>query len=98
MKHQKRNFQKLLIINFVLAFGLLALYIFQVNSVISQVSQIKHYQEKIGILTKEVKNLKIKWALLNNLETLSKEIENLGFVENNDVRYIQVLENQVVTR
>lgn len=78
--------------------GLLLLYIFQINSAISQVSQIKKYQENLELLTKEVKNLKIKWTQLNNLESLSKEIENLGFVKNENVRYIQVLENQIVTR
>ncbi len=78
--------------------GLLLLYIFQINSAISQVSQIKKYQENLEFFTKEVKNLKIKWTQLNNLESLSKEIENLGFVKNENVRYIQVLENQIVTR
>jgi len=78
--------------------GLLLLYIFQINSAVSQVSQIKKYQENLELLTKEVKNLKIKWTQLNNLESLSKGIENLGFVKNENIRYIQVLENQIVTR
>ena len=78
--------------------GLLLLYIFQINSAISQVSQIKKSQENLEFLTKEVKNLKIKWTQLNNLENLSKEIENLGFVKNENIHYIQVLENQIVTR
>jgi cell division protein FtsB len=86
------------IFSFVSIIILLAFYIFQINSVTSEGYLLQNYQKKLNQLRQENKILEINLAQLNSLGSVEKQIERLGFEKVDKVFYIQVLENQIVTK
>lgn len=89
------SFKKLLIFSAVLIISLLALYIFQVNSVVSESYQIQKYQKKITELSEENKILEINSLQLNSLVNIENKVQELGFEKADKIYYIRLLEGQV---
>jgi len=76
----------------------LVFYIFQINTLISENYQIKNYRQKIETLTNENNDLEINSLKINSLENIEAKIKNLGFEKINKIYYIQILENQIVSK
>jgi len=59
---------------------------------------VQVYQRKVGVLSQENKTLEINFSQVNSLSNITNAINNLNFEKAGQVRYIQVLEGQVVTK
>jgi len=86
-----------LILSIALIMSLLAFYIFQITSVISEGYQVQDYQKKISKLSEENKILEINSTKINSLENIENKIQGLGFERINKTHYIQILESSMVT-
>jgi len=60
--------------------------------------QIQIYQQKIEKLKNENKNLEINFLKMNSLEEIENKIKDFGFEKNNKIYYLQILENQMVSK
>jgi len=78
--------------------SLLVFYIFQVNSEISARYLIREYEKKLSEILKENKNLEISSSQVDSLENIAALLENLNFEKSGKIKYIRVLNNQVVSR
>jgi len=87
-----------LILGSILAVLFLAFYIFQINSIIGHTYLIKNYEKQLADLSSENKNLEINSAQAYSLESVEALVKNLNYERIEKVRYIQVLENQVVVK
>lgn len=92
------NLQLISVISFIVTIFLLILYIFQVNTMVRETYLIQGYQRKLGALSQENKTLEIDFSQTNSLANIANAIKSLNFEKADQVRYIQVLEGQVVTK
>ena len=94
----KLNLRFVWIFLFGLSFSLLVFYIFQVNSLTGETYAVKNYQAKITQLTQENKNLEITFSKTSSLSNLENYLKNQNFEKISQVKYIQILESQVVKK
>jgi len=78
--------------------GLLGLYIFQVNVVVSEKYLIQKYEKQISEILKENQNLAINSTKLSSLTKVIKSLEELNFEKIDKIYYIRVLNNQMVAK
>ena len=74
------------------------LYIFQVNTEISDRYLIQDYTKKIAEFSKENKVLEINSAKANSLDKLALMVEPLDFERIDKIHYIKVLTTHAVAR
>lgn len=77
---------------------LLAFYIFQVNSFTQERYSFRNYQRELAGLLAERENLEINFSKFNSLANIEDYLLNQNFEKASRVKYIQILENQVVKR
>ncbi len=91
------NVKFLLILSIIFIILFLAVYIFQISTVISQGYQIQSYQKKIDEVAQTNKNLEINTVKINSLENIDAKIQELGFEKTDKIDYLQILEGPVVS-
>ncbi len=74
------------------------LYIFQVNTEISDRYLIQDYTKRISEFSKENKVLEISSARASSLDKLALMVEPLGFEEIDKIHYIKVLSTHAVAK
>ncbi len=94
----KINFKIFWFLSFVLISSLLVVYVFQINKITKEGYLIKSYIEKTNNLSQANKVLEINLANNSSLENIRKMAEDLNFEKINRVKYIQILENALVSR
>lgn len=81
---------------FILIISLLLLYIFQVNSLVSENYFLKNQEKKLEDLKKEKEILEINFSQARSLANLENYFQNHDFKKASQVKYIQILEASVV--
>lgn len=94
----KLRLKLFLISNIILICFLLFFYVFQINEMLKNSYLIKNYQKQLEEVSKGNNELKILLPKLTSLENIEKIAENLNLENNSQVKYIKILENQVVTK
>jgi hypothetical protein len=98
----KFNLKILKILSFIsigiILISSLVLYIFQINSVIQKTYLLRNYEKELSVLAENNKNLEISLSQTNNLENIQSLIRDLNYVKIGEIRYIQVMEPQVVAK
>jgi len=92
----KLNLKVIWILGFILLSVLLIFYIFQVNLMTKEIYLIQKYQRNINYLSRENKTLEINLSQQNSLSNIETLVKALNFEKADKIRYIQVLESQVV--
>jgi len=78
--------------------SLLVFYIFQVNVEIGEKYLIQEYEKKLGQILEENNKLEINSVQSNSLNNISELVNTLNFEKTDKIKYIHVLENQVVSK
>ena len=94
----KFNLKAFYFLSFVLFGILFILSVLQINSVIESTYLIKNYEKEFTLLSGETKNLEIKFAQISTLENIEFLIKDLSYEKIENIRYIQLLGSQVVTK
>lgn len=94
----KLNSKVFWILSSVLVVSFLALYIFQINTVIRNSYLIKNYEQTLSTLSQENNILKINLSRSNSLDDIEKRVINLDFEKISEVKYIQILGSEVATK
>jgi|GEM_PF-2262327 len=76
----------------------LVLCIFQINSVIQKTYLLGDYEKTLSTLSEENKNLEISVSRANALESVESAIKDLNYKKVGEVKYIQLMEPQVVAK
>lgn len=94
------SLKKLLIFNFLLAFLLFCLYIFQVGFLTREIYLEKEYQGRIVELSKENEILEIDFAKLSSLSNIENYSQKESFVKVNPdrIKYIQIFEGTLTSK
>jgi len=95
---RKFNLRIFWILPLVLTGILLVFCIFQINSVIQKAYLLQGYEKKLNEISRENKKLEINFAKVNSLENIESLVKNLNYEKVGKIRYIQVLEGQIVTK
>ncbi|KPJ54838.1 hypothetical protein AMJ47_03265 [Parcubacteria bacterium DG_72] len=99
MKYARILKSKLLITLMVFAVLVLSgLYIFQVNTEISDRYLIQEYSKKIAEFSKENKVLEISSARASSLDKLALMVDSLDFEKIDKIHYIKVLSTHAVAK
>ncbi len=98
INHSIQKINLFLISGLILLFGLLGLYIFQVNEITKGMFLVKNYNKKLENLLQENKILEIKFSQLNSLENLGLLVSQLNFDEAGKIDYIKIPEGTVVIK
>jgi len=77
---------------------LLVFYVFQVNFLTREIYLIQNSEEKLKEITQENENLEIEFSKSNSLANLEKYLSNQNFEKASQVKYIKILESEVVTK
>lgn len=77
---------------------LLAYYIFQVNSLTRERYLLENYEQKIAQFSRTNEILEVNFSKTNSLTNADKYLASQTFEKTTRVKYIQILEDQVVTR
>ena len=80
----------------ILIIGLLAFYVFQINTEISKRYLIKDYQKRITELSSQNKVLEISSAQNGSLDRIVELVASLNFEKTDKIHYIKILNTQVV--
>jgi len=94
----KISLKTFLILSLILAISLLVLYIFQVNLLTSQIYFLAEAERKFTEIKKENENLEISFSKANSLANIENYFQSQGFEKAKGVKYIKILESQVVTK
>ncbi len=94
----KFNLIAFYLLSFVLLGILFILSVLQINSVIESTYLLKNYEKELTFLSGETKDLEIKFAQANTLENIEILIKDLSYVKIENIRYIQLVGSQVVTK
>ena len=88
------------ILSIISTIALLVLYIFQVNFLTNQIYSVQSSEEKLKNLELENETLKIDFSKSNSLANLEKYFSNQNFEKANpgQIKYIKILESEIVTR
>jgi len=92
------NLKLLWILTFILISALLVFYIFQVNSLTSQIYLFQNQERKLTEIKKENESLEIDFSKANSLVNIENYFKNQGFEKAKRVKYIQILETSVVAK
>ena len=92
------NFKSFYFLSAIVLFTLLVFYIFQVTSLAKETFLLQNYQKRINELARDNENLEIDLAQTNSLEKIGKLAESLNFAKTDKVRYLQLIEGQVVSK
>ena len=92
--------KNILILNLILFFLLFLLSIFQIGSLIKDISLISEYEKKIKIISKENETLEIELSRLDSLTNIENYLEHENFtkIAPNQIKYFQILEGTVVIK
>jgi len=85
-------------LTFILISALLVFYIFQVNSLTSQIYLFQNQERKLTEIKKENESLEIDFSKANSLVNIENYFKNQGFEKAKRVKYIQILETSVVAK
>ena len=88
----------LLVLSVASALLMAGFYIFQVNAIISEGYSINDYQSKLTQLSQDNKRLEVSSLKSNSLNITEQKIQELGFEKIDKINYIQLIDNQVVTK
>lgn len=66
-----------------------AIYLYQVNTIVSKGYEIKEVENKIQDLQKESQNLKIKEVELKSMYNIEKSMEELNLVISSSISYVE---------
>jgi len=88
------------ILRFAAIFGLLVLYIYQVNSFTREVFLIEAYQKKIKELSENNEALEINLAKAGSLKNIEDylKMHNFTKAEAEKIKYIRILESSVAKK
>ncbi len=86
------------LINLLLTFSLLVFYILQVNSLTNETYLIKNYERKLTQISQENETLNIDFSKFYSLANVENYLLNQNFEKAKQTKYIQILENTVVTK
>lgn len=86
------------IFNILLLIFLLIFYVFQVNAETSERYLIQEYEKGVSDVSRENKNLEISSVQLNSLGNITALLEGLKFEKIDKIYYIQILNDQMVSR
>jgi hypothetical protein len=86
------------IISLISIFVILIFYIFQINEMTKNGYLTETYEQKISQLSKENKVLEIASSQVGSLDNLENKIRKLNYEKIGKIYYIEVLENQIVTK
>lgn len=98
INHSIQKINLFLISGLILLFGLLGLYIFQINEITKGMFSVKNYNKKLENLLQENKILEIKFSQLSSLENLGLLVAQLNFDEAGKIDYIKIPEEVVVIK
>lgn len=82
-------------------FTVLVLFIyalFQVNSIVQNTYLLQDYENTLEELSEENSKLGVQFSQLNSLENLEVLIQDLDYEKVNRIKYIRILEGQVVVK
>jgi len=91
-------FKIFLILNFVLLISLLVFYVYQVNAEVSERYLIQEYEKQLNQLAKENQRLEITSIKATALVNVTEVLKETDFERTEQIKYIRVLDNQVVAR
>lgn len=94
----KFSLKKFLVLNLLFALSLLFFYFFQFNLYIQRAYLFRDYQEKKESLLKENNELKLAISYFNNFENLKEKIKERNFERAGLVKYIKLLETDLVIK
>jgi len=84
------------ILNFALCLSLSVFYVFQMNEIIKGSYSIEQYEKNLSVLSQENDNLKINFSKSKSLDNIEGLAQSLNLEKITEVKYIQILGNQVV--
>lgn len=90
--------QFLYLATFVSLVALFGYYIFQVNALAKESYMIRDYEKKVRQFSKTNEILEVNFSKTNSLTNAEKYLSNQVFQKTNSVKYIQLLEDQVVRK
>lgn len=82
----------------ILIIGLLAFYVFQINTEISARFLIKEYQKRATELANQNKILAINSSQNGSLEKMTEIIASQDFEKIDKIHYIRILDTQIVAK
>jgi hypothetical protein len=86
------------ILSIALVLSLSVIYVIQIGGLARNKYLLRTYEEKLVSLSKNNKFLDIDFSKMNSLSHVDQLLaENSGFVKTNNVKYIEIAENSVVT-
>lgn len=94
----KINFRALKAVAFILAGALFVLYIFQIISIIQKTYLLQNYEKELTVISENSNDLEIKVAKINSLDSIESVIQELNYENIGKVKYIQLMEPQVVAK
>lgn len=86
------------VFSLILTIFLLVFYIFQVNFLTREIYSIQNYEAQLKTLTQENENLEIDFSKSNSLANIEKYFQNQNFEKASRVKYIKILESEIVTK
>jgi len=89
------NYKLFWVLTLTLLFLFSAIYIFQINSLASQIYTLKNYEKKITQLSQENKILEINFSKVNSLNNLETYLSNQNFEKVSQVKYIRMRETEI---
>jgi uncharacterized protein YxeA len=93
---RKLTLKILWILLFISIIFLLALYIFQVNSLTGENYLLKKQERNLAEIKREKEILEINFSRANSLANIENYFQNQNFKKANQVKYIQILETSIV--
>lgn len=84
--------------SFVLLVFLCGFYIFQVNSIASDLSFVEKEGKKLKELETENENLQVEFTRVTSLENLENKVSELNFEKVTEISYLKALETWVAIK
>ena len=78
--------------------ALLVAYIFQINAIIQKTYFVKNYEKELSVLAEDNTNLESNVYQANSLGATETRIKDLNYEQIGSIKYLQVLEPQVVSK
>ncbi|MEK7519522.1 MAG: hypothetical protein AAB565_01930 [Patescibacteria group bacterium] len=96
--HLKLSLKSFYFLSTVLLSSLLVFYIFQVTFLAKETFLLQNYQKRANELARDNENLEVGLSQGNSLEKIGSLVGSLNFEKSDKVRYLQILEGQVVSK
>jgi len=94
----KINLRFFWILSLISIIGLLAFYIFQVNTMTKEIYFLEDYKKNLTILERENESLEINSAQLSSLGNIDGLIDELNFKKVGEIKYIHIIESSVAAK